>query len=176
MDMYFKTAWKNHVKSVLLTAVLILILYSTYRIVNNLELNLMSRFLTGFFGLNIAAFVVLVLAAIIITHCAIHQIIYSLLNGSIFKGIKLSNYSLNGGSLKTLNRNHHALVELIPLAFVSAACAFIPGWVGQLIFACNILVSIGDVYNLLGSSMIKKYNYIKAGEPNHTNEVTEINI
>jgi hypothetical protein len=176
MDMYFKTACKNHVKSVLLTGIIISILYSTYRIENNLESSSLSQMLTGVLWINFVVYIVLVFFAVIVAHSALHHIIYKLFDRSLFKGIRYASYNPNEDSLRIINSYQHALIELLPLAIVSIACTFIPGWIGQIAFACNILVSIGDVYNLLEIIRSKKYNYVKADEPNHVNDVTEINI
>lgn len=174
--MYFKSAWKNHVKSVLIAALLIIILYSTFRIANNLESSSLSQFLTEVLWLNLAAYSVLVLLGVIIIHCALHQVIYKFFDGSIFKGIKALNHNITNGGLRTLDINQSALVELLPLALVNIACTFIPEWLGQMIFVCNILVSIGDVNNLLQLRMSRNYSYVKPDEPNHINYVTEIKI
>jgi C4-dicarboxylate transporter len=132
--------------------------------------------LNGVLWLNFTVYIILVFFAVIIVHCALHHIIYKLFDRSLFKGIGYAGYNSNEDSLRIINSYQYALIELLPLVIVSIACTFIPGWIGQIAFACNILVSIGDVYNLLEIIRSKNYNYVKADESNHVNDVKEINI
>lgn len=172
--MYFKAAWKSHVKSILLLAVLVSIFYSTYRIANNLLLSYITSFFAENSYISLAVYIVLLLLMVSTIHCALHYIAYKLFGGSIFKrsGI-VSNRPVEKG-WKELNHGQNTLVTLFPLVVISIICTTIPGWIGQLLFICNILVSIGDIYDLFNAKTSNGKGYEKAAEFN--NDIIEINI
>jgi hypothetical protein len=145
--MSFIINWKTHIKCILLSIVITIILYHQFNNIIGSFLEYKNYNLSNYNTIiYFYACVILIMIPLSVFHELIHGITFKILGGKViygFRGIYAYTQEVSG---KKISRNLFLIVLLMPLTLISILCFLINSEIFSMVFLLNLLGSSGDIY------------------------------
>ncbi|KEI96165.1 DUF3267 domain-containing protein [Clostridium botulinum] len=153
--MKFKITNKLHLK--LLSIVLIFsVIFHKY--LNTIIFNFFKKSMDIFNYSITMSFILLIVTITIITivHELIHGLTFTIFGGTVKYKFKFIYAATEEVSNKPISLTKFTIILLAPIIVISLFSLLLPNWIGSLIFASNLIGSVGDLYMAIG---LIKYPY-----------------
>ncbi|MCR1175586.1 DUF3267 domain-containing protein [Clostridium botulinum] len=153
--MKFKITSKLHLK-LLAIALIFTVIFKDY--LDTIIFNFFKETMDIFDYSITPSFILLIatITAITIIHELIHGLTFTVFGGTVkykFKFIYVATLEITG---IPISLTQFTIILLAPVTIISLLSLLLPRWLGNLIFASNLIGSVGDLYMALG---LVKYPY-----------------
>lgn len=153
----FKITWKTHIKIILLSYFVTIILNNSVNtILDNFIFSEFIKYPTSILIVNMYIYFIILMIPISIVHEYIHGFFFVLFGGKVKYGYKIIYAYTQEISGMPIKKIKFIIILLAPLVSITILSIFLPRNIGGMIYLLNLLGSMGDVY--IGFTLCK-YNF-----------------